>query len=135
MSYQSFDLKAMREEANPPKPKKDTRFKPGQSGNPAGRTKGTLNKATLVKQAVQAEAEGILLKNAAKVIEVVVQQAKDGCRASQKLIWDSLIAKRGHQEEEKEHGPPVIKINIERLETTNHKSDPPVDAEYELIEE
>jgi len=32
------------------KPPADTRFKPGQSGNPRGRPKGTRNLATLVKK-------------------------------------------------------------------------------------
>lgn len=33
------------------KPPKDTRFKPGQSGNPKGRPKGSKNLATIVREA------------------------------------------------------------------------------------
>jgi hypothetical protein len=41
----------------PNDPPRDTRFKPGQSGNPAGRPKGSRNKITLLAQAM-VEAEG-----------------------------------------------------------------------------
>lgn len=33
-------------------PKKDTRFKPGKSGNPKGRPKGSKNRATLLEEVV-----------------------------------------------------------------------------------
>lgn len=33
-------------------PKKDTRFKPGKSGNPKGRPKGAKNRATLLEEVV-----------------------------------------------------------------------------------
>lgn len=36
------------------KPKKDTRFKPGKSGNPKGRPKGSKNRATLLEEVVNA---------------------------------------------------------------------------------
>lgn len=36
----------------PKKPKKDTRFKPGKSGNPKGRPKGSKNRATLLEEVV-----------------------------------------------------------------------------------
>lgn len=45
-----------------------SKFKPGQSGNPAGRPKGALNKTTLMAKAlVEGQAEAILdraIKNA-----------------------------------------------------------------------
>ena len=42
---------------------KDTRYKPGQSGNPAGRPKGARNKATVAAEALlEGEAETITRK-------------------------------------------------------------------------
>lgn len=38
----------------PKPPKKDTRFKPGKSGNPKGRPKGSRNRATLLEEVVNA---------------------------------------------------------------------------------
>lgn len=37
------------------RPPKDTQFKKGQSGNPSGRKKGSLNMATLVRKVVSTE--------------------------------------------------------------------------------
>jgi hypothetical protein len=43
--------------------KQETRFKPGQSGNPAGRPKGLRNRATLAVEALlDGEAEGLTRK-------------------------------------------------------------------------
>ena len=38
----------------PKSPKKDTRFKPGKSGNPKGRPKGARNRASLLEDVVNA---------------------------------------------------------------------------------
>jgi hypothetical protein len=47
----------MSDDAPPESPKRtsvDTRFKPGQSGNPGGRPKGAKNRSTLVEKALDA---------------------------------------------------------------------------------
>jgi len=94
-----------------------------------------LGKSTLVKQAIIAEAEGILLENAPEVIRTVVKQAKKGCTQSQKLIWSSLIpAKRAVEISAKEEGPAIIKINIETLNASGDKHEPAIEAEFEMID-
>jgi len=59
------------------------RWKPGQSGNPAGKKKGTLNKKTLAAQAIVDEAGAIL--------DVVVAKAKAGDMTAAALIINRLI--------------------------------------------
>ena len=116
--------------------KKKGGYPKGVSGNPKGRPKGALGKSTLVKQAIMAEAEGILLENAPKVIQTVVEQAKNGCTQSQKLIWSSLIpSKKAVEISAKDDGPAIIKINIETLHATNDKTGEAVDADFTVIEE
>ena len=120
--------------SNPPQERKYG-FVKGKSGNPSGRPKGALGKSTLIKQAIMAEAEGLLLENAPKVISTVIQQAKKGCLQSQRLIWQSIIpAKRAVELSAKEDGPAVIKINIQALES-KVTLDEPVEAEFEVIDD
>jgi hypothetical protein len=64
-----------------------TKFKSGQSGNPSGRPKGTLNKATLVSLALlDGEAEALTRK--------VVELAKDGNLAALRLCLERLLPPR-----------------------------------------
>ena len=62
----------------PTDPPRDTRFKPGQSGNPAGRPKGSRNKITLLAQAM-VEAEG------PELIRSYIDGAKAGKPVAQRL--------------------------------------------------
>jgi hypothetical protein len=63
------------------------RFKPGQSGNPGGRPKGALNKATLATQALlDGEAEVLTRK--------VVELAKEGHPAALRLCLERLLPPR-----------------------------------------
>jgi len=65
----------------------DTRFKPGHSGNPNGRPKGSLNATTLAAQALlDGEAE-ILTRKA-------IELAKGGDLAALRLCIDRLVPPR-----------------------------------------
>ena len=64
-----------------------SKFKTGQSGNPGGRPKGALNKATLATQALlDGEAEALTRK--------VVELAKDGNPVALRLCLDRLLPPR-----------------------------------------
>jgi hypothetical protein len=64
-----------------------SRFKAGQSGNPGGRPKGSLNKATLASQALlDGEAEALTRK--------AVELAKGGHPMALRLCLDRLLPPR-----------------------------------------
>ena len=64
-----------------------SKFKTGQSGNPGGRPKGALNKATLATQALlDGEAEALTRK--------VVELAKDGNPVALRLCLERLLPPR-----------------------------------------
>jgi hypothetical protein len=67
--------------------KQDTRFKPGQSGNPAGKPKGLRNRATLALEALlDGEAEELIRK--------AIELAKNGDMSAIRLCLDRIIPPR-----------------------------------------
>ena len=67
--------------------RQDTRFKPGQSGNPNGRPKGSLNATTLAAQALlDGEAEALTRK--------AIGLAKGGDLTALRLCMDRLLPPR-----------------------------------------
>jgi hypothetical protein len=67
--------------------KQDTRFKPGQSGNPAGKPKGLRNRATLALEALlDGEAEELTRK--------AIELGKGGDMAALRLCLDRIIPPR-----------------------------------------
>ena len=74
-------------------PPKETRFKPGQSGNPHGRPKGTLNLATAVRKASRERITVIVngkprqvSKLEAAITQMVNRAVKGDPRATQQLL-------------------------------------------------
>jgi hypothetical protein len=77
------------------------KFAPGVSGNPNGRPKGSRNRITLLKlMAEEAVREG----NADKMLSVcktVINQALEGDKDSQKLVWAAVMSKSNLDTESK----------------------------------
>ena len=65
----------------------DTTWKPGQSGNPAGRPDGSRNKASLI-------AEKLMEGDTEEVIKAVIEKAKGGDIQAAKLILDRIVPAR-----------------------------------------
>ena len=72
-------------------PKEDTQFKPGQSGNPAGKKPGTKSFTTKVKEALEKIAEGQNYTYEEAFIKSIMKKAiVDGDASTQRLIWNYL---------------------------------------------
>jgi len=62
----------------------DTKFKPGESGNPDGRPKGSKDKRTQYREMFQDEAENLIKK--------AVEMAKDGDSLMMRLCIDRIVS-------------------------------------------
>jgi hypothetical protein len=74
----------------PASPKKQGFIK-GQSGNPAGRPKGSKNKITLMKLALEGELRTSLRGHAQEILDVAITLAKSGDTSMLKLLIDKMI--------------------------------------------
>lgn len=59
--------------------------------NRSGRSPGSKNKSTLVKEALRGKWDDLLEKEGAKVFMAVVEKAQDGDMTAAKLILDRMI--------------------------------------------
>jgi len=78
------------------KQKKDTKFKPGQSGNPKGKPPGTLSFKTIFKQAIKKIAKEEKLKECDVEVDLVIRavaEAKGGSYNYYRDIFDRLYGR------------------------------------------
>lgn len=107
-------------------------WKKGESGNPMGRPKGSKNRLTLLREAVIADAEEIVLENWEKIVRTTVLLAEAGDTTALKILWDRMIPSRKAVDNDnldrKDFG---IKIVVQGMEL---KPTAIVDGDYEEIE-
>lgn len=113
---------------------------PAKAGNRGmGRKKGSKNKSTLLREALTNDFEQELQKDFLQVVRVVLDQAKDGCRQSQKLILDRVVptvhATSDKDDKNKLAGGVTILIGSLEDQTAVKVSPDIVDAEYEELEQ
>ena len=74
-------------EAGPTAPARSTRWAPGQSGNPAGRPKGSRNRASLLlEHLIEGEGEAI--------VRSLLAAAKGGDTSAARALLDRLVPPR-----------------------------------------
>ena len=110
----------------------------GDKGIAPGRKKGSKNKSTLLREALVHGFEEELERDFIKVVRIVMEQAIEGDRQSQKLILDRVVP-TVHAASDKDANPfsGGINITIGSLESQKSISISAdiEDAEYETIED
>jgi Family of unknown function (DUF5681) len=105
-------------------------WKPGQSGNPAGRPKGSKNKITLMKIVLEGELRQQLGPHMAEVLAKALSLAKEGNEQMIKLLVDKTIPTTKASDEETTDKEKIV-IQIGRLP---ERADEPITINGEVIE-
>jgi hypothetical protein len=95
--------------------KTGNRFVKGQSGNPRGRPKGSKNKTTLLREAMQTKADRMLSKEVPEVLKVVLQAAKKGDMSAAKMILDRAVPVKKADDGNDKTGNGGVTITIKNL--------------------
>lgn len=107
-------------------------WKKGESGNPTGRPKGSKNRLTLLREAVLADAEELVLEKWEDLVRKTIQLAEAGDTTALKILWDRMIPSRkavdNDNADRKDFG---IKIIVQGMDV---KQTAVVDGDYEEIE-
>lgn len=91
-----------------------SRWKPGQSGNPAGRPKGAKNKITYMKLVLEGELRTQIKDHMADILAIAIDKAKEGDTSMIKLLLDKTMPTSKASDDE-EVTKEKIQINIGRL--------------------
>lgn len=95
----------------------DGTLKPGAKLG-QGRQKGSKNKATILREAMQTKVSKRLSKKTPKVLEVVLNAALDGDLAAAKMILDRTVPIRKAQDEDRAQQP-TVSVTIKNLTRSN----------------
>ena len=110
-------------------------WKPGQSGNPAGRPLGSRNRTSIVREMVEQNLTEILATDAESLLKTATDLAKAGDTSMLKLLLERLIPLRGASEDLKKRTPPTITINVGRTAEKLAPGAVVIDGESQLIED
>ena len=132
----SLTKQKMLERAQAQEEKKEKRRKQLQANTAGkqGRTKGSKNKLTLLREAVLEKAEEMVLSDWEEVVANTITLAKSGDTTCLKILWDRVIPSKRAVDPSEKGKTPEITINISGLEVTR-VLDEPVDAEYTEVDE
>lgn len=96
------------------------RWKPGESGNPAGRPKGSKNRVTLIKTDVELTLREFSSKYVPEVLRVAIQKALEGDNDMIKLILGLHMSKPQHHDSE-DSGKGTVQILVQNLTQPSEK--------------
>ena len=107
-------------------------FKPGKSGNPMGRPKGSKNKLTLLREAVREGAEEMVLAEFEKVVQATLELAKEGDPTALRIVWDQIMPKKAVDDAKKDDKLNIT-INVGAMEVDVTTEDVP-EIETSVVE-
>jgi hypothetical protein len=89
------------------------KWKPGQSGNPLGKPKGTKNRITLLKLSLEQMLREDASEHMQEVLAVAIKKAKKGDNQMIKLLLELHMSKSGDVDDR--HTDDKITININQM--------------------
>ena len=96
-----------------------------------GRPVGSKNKLTLLREAVLAKAEDMVLNDWEEVVQTTLSLAKQGDTQCLKILWDRVRpSKRAIDDRNSTTDKMNVTINISGLEVKSVMGEPAVDAEF-----
>jgi hypothetical protein len=108
-------------------------WQPGQSGNPVGRPKGSRNRISAQKLAIEEALRDQLNMEMPEILLKAIELAKDGDRAMIKLLVEMTMSKP-QATEDQDAGKERVKVTIRNL-TLEQKKDVPQFIEAKVINE
>jgi hypothetical protein len=90
-------------------------FQKGQSGNPTGRPKGTLNKYTELSRQ-------LLSEKGPEIVQMVIQKALEGDVACLKMCMDRIVPSQKAIEVKHENQDMAINIVVESITNSANKT-------------
>lgn len=116
----------------PDSPKGTQLWTPGQSGNPAGRPKGSKGRITAQKLKIEEALRDQLNLEMPEVLTQAIEMAKAGDRMMIKLLVEMTMSKP-QATEDADEGKERVKVTIRNL-TLEQKKDVPTFIEAKVIE-
>lgn len=91
------------------------KFVKGVSGNPAGRPKGSRNRATLIREALQERTVRRVTDDIEEILDTAIKLAKSGDRQMIRMFVKDVIQRRDDDDEDEGKSPSRVTINVKNL--------------------
>lgn len=105
-------------------PPEHTRFKPGQSGNPGGRPKGSVSLTTLLRRALAEKSTPKGKKTVAEmIVDALLESARAGDQRAIQYVFDRIDGPAGKPAEESDPAAEDIGTLREHLERLKRPDD------------
>jgi hypothetical protein len=94
-------------------------FVAGQSGNPAGRPKGSKNKITEIKLLTEQAVRSGNLEDMIAVCQQIIGKAMEGDARAEKMVWDAMMSKASSTEDKAAGTKQKIEIGVMNVDQPN----------------